>query len=206
MKKRYKPVGYERVPGEKKRDHKKNKETSIWKSLCALLAVTMLLVIFILACVTYACNLRKVYAAGQDIGYMYIEQTENEIVIRYTEEIGEKYGICPELLQAIVFYESSNDPKAKNGGDTGYMQVNKKWHKDRMDKLGVKDLTDGYSNILVGTDYLAELAEEYEDISLVLMKYNGDSKADKLYKQGEMSEYAEKILNLSAELERLHGK
>lgn len=207
MKKSYKPVGYERVPGEKKYDHKKDEETSIWKSLCALLVVTMLLVISILACATYACNLRKVYAAGQDTGYIYIEQTEDEDVIRFTEEIGSRYGICPELLQAMVFYESSNDPKVKSAGrDTGYMQVNPKWHRERMDKLGVTDLTDGYSNILVGTDYLAELAEEYEDISLVLMKYNGDSKADKLYKQGEMSEYAEKILSLSAELERLHGK
>lgn len=154
-----------------------------------------------------AYNLHEVFAAGQEDGYITIEQTEDPEVIRFTEEIGSRYGICPELLQAMVFYESSNNPKAKSaGGDTGYMQVNKKWHKDRMDRLGVEDLTDGYGNILVGTDYLAELAEKYEDIPLVLMKYNGDSKADKLFQEGKMSDYAEKILSLSAKLERAHGK
>jgi len=179
----------------------------VWKSVCAAFVGAMLMMIFILACITYVCNLKKVYAAGQDKGYIYIEETEDANVIRYTEEIGAKYGICPELLQAMVFYESSNNPKVKSpGGDTGYMQINKKWHKDRMKRLGVQDLTDGYGNILVGADYITELAEKYEDMPLVLMKYNGDSRADKLYQQGKMSEYAEKILNLSQELERLHGK
>lgn len=188
-------------------NEKKYKEWCAWKGVCAVFIGTMLLMVFLLACITYGCNLRKVYAAGQDTGYIYIEQTEDETVIRYTEEIGSEYGICPELLQAMVFCESSNNSKVvSDGGDTGYMQVNKKWHKDRMKRLGVTDLTDGYGNILVGTDYLAELAEEYEDIPLVLMKYNGDSRADKLYQEGKMSEYAEKILNLSAELERLHEK
>lgn len=185
----------------------KNEEASVWKSVCAVFIGTLLIMVFILACVTYVCNLQKVYAAGQEKGYIYIEETEDADVIRYTEEIGAKYGICPELLQAMVFYESSNNPKVKSsGGDTGYMQINKKWHKDRMKRLGVQDLTDGYGNILVGADYLAELSEEYEDIPMVLMKYNGDSKADKLYRQGKMSDYAEKILDLSQELERLHGK
>lgn len=182
------------------RKRKLHRCNTVWKVLCIAVGAALLTMLC-----SGAHNLHEVFAAGK--GYINIEQTEDATVIRFTEEIGSRYGICPELLQAITFYESSNDPKVKSlGGDTGYMQVNPRWHKDRMDKLGVTDLTDGYSNILVGTDYLAELAEEYEDISLVLMKYNGDSKADKLYKQGEMSEYAEKILNLSAELERLHGK
>lgn len=175
---------------------------TIWKALCIAVGAALITMLC-----SSAYNLQKVFAAGQDKGYITIEQTEDEDVIRFTEEIGNRYGICPELLQAIVFYESSNNPMVKSaGGDTGYMQVNKKWHKDRMDRLGVTDLTDGYGNILVGTDYLAELAGKYEDISLVLMKYNGDSKAEKLYEQGKMSEYAEKILSLAGELERLHGK
>lgn len=174
----------------------------VWKIICVAIGIALVIML-----TNNISKLRNVFAAGQDKGYIYIEQTEDANVIRYTEEIGAEYGICPELLQAMVFYESSNNPKAKNsGGDTGYMQINKKWHKDRMNRLGVQDLTDGYGNILVGADYLAELAKEYEDIPLVLMKYNGDSKADKLYRQGEMSDYAKKILDLSQELERLHGK
>ena len=187
-------------------NRKDGEKKMIWL-VCAPFVGAMILLLFILMFVMCFYKLREVYAAGQDKGYITIEQTEDEDVIRFTEEIGNRYGVCPELLQAMVFYESSNNPKVKSaGGDTGYMQVNKKWHKDRMDRLGVTDLTDGYGNILVGTDYLAELAGKYEDISLVLMKYNGDSKADKLYEQGKMSDYAEKILSLSGELERLHGK
>ncbi len=56
---------------------------------------------------------------------------------------------------AMIEQESSGDPKVANGaGDTGLLQVNAKWHRDRMEKLGATDLTDAYSNILVATDYL----------------------------------------------------
>lgn len=171
----------------------------IWKVICAGIMVALLVMLF-----GSGWRLNKVLAT--DKGYLYIEQTENEDVIRYTEKIGSKYGICPELLQAIVFYESSNNPLVKNGNCIGYMQINKNYHKDRMDRLGVIDLTDGYNNILAGSDYLIELAEEYEDIPLVLMKYNGDSRADKLHKEGKMSNYAKNILDLSVKLERLHEK
>lgn len=86
------------------------------------------------------------------------------------------------------------------------MQVNPKWHRERMEKLGVIELADGYSNILTGTDYLSELAQEYEDPARVLMEYNGDSQAQELTEAGKMSRYAKKILELSDKLERLHGK
>lgn len=83
----------------------------------------------------------------------------------YCEEIGAKYNICPELLEAIIEQESSGNPNAVGVyGDIGLMQVIPKWHRDRMDRLGVEDLTDEYGNILVATDYLAELFSEYEDI------------------------------------------
>lgn len=174
----------------------------IWKVLCA--AVLLALVTMFISSVW---KLRQVYAAGEDIGYIRIEQTENEEVIRYTEIIGEAYGICPELLQALIFYESGNQKTVvSKGGDIGYMQVNPKWHRDRMDRLGVTDLTDGYENILVGADLLAELAEKYGDIPYVLMKYNGDSRADSYAAAGKMSGYAEKILNLSTRLEKYHEK
>ena len=61
--------------------------------------------------------------------------------------------------------------------------------------------------MLVGVDYLAELVSKYEDISVALMKYNGDSNADGLLAgNGDVSEYADKILCISAELERENGK
>lgn len=123
-----------------------------------------------------------------------------------TIEIGEQYGICPEILQALIERESSGNPNAENSGCKGLCQINEKYHKDRMERLGVTDIYDEYGNILVAADYLMELADEYGEISLVLDIYNGNSKAFSNYESGIVSSYAESILERSAELERQHGK
>ena len=70
-----------------------------------------------------------------------------------------------------------------------------------MERLGVTDLTDPYDNILVGVDYLQELTRRYVDQAMVLMIYNGDSRAWKFWETGEMSKYAAKILERAEELE-----
>ena len=130
----------------------------------------------------------------------------SEVAYNACVEIGEMYGICPELLMAIIETESSGNPRAVNGNCKGLMQISVKWHQDRMDRLGVTDIYNEYGNILVGTDYLMELAGQYGDVSYVLDKYNGNSKADYNYENGILSEYAAKILERSAQLERIHGK
>jgi hypothetical protein len=48
------------------------------------------------------------------------------------EKYGEKYNICPEILEAICWRESRCTANAKNGLCRGIMQVNEKVHKDRM--------------------------------------------------------------------------
>lgn len=140
--------------------------------------------------------------------YECIEQTEDEEVIKLTEEISKTYPVCPEMIQAQVFYESSNRRAVVScWGDIGYMQVNPKWQKDRMEKLGVCDLTDGYSNILVGCDLLYELFQKYGETELVLMAYNeGEEQAVRKYNSGNISSYAKNIMELSEKLERKHGK
>lgn len=76
-----------------------------------------------------------------------------------------------------------------------------------MERLGVTDLYDVHQNMLTGVDYLHELSEEHEDISIVLMTYNGDSKAGGVENgTADISEYADSILMISAELERENGK
>lgn len=130
-----------------------------------------------------------------------------EDVKRFSVELGEQYSICPELIQAICFKESSFNPCAENGECIGIMQVNPSWHQDRMKRLGITDLYDTKENMMVGVDYLSELVEKYEDISIVLMKYNGDSKAgDVMSSIADVSEYAEEVLAISAGLERENGK
>lgn len=129
----------------------------------------------------------------------------NEAVVA-CEKYGEQYGICPELLMAMVETESGGDPKAVNGSCKGLMQVSEKWHQGRMERLGVTNIYDTAGNILVATDYLYELFEKYGDVGLVLDVYNGNSKAMSNAESGIISEYASKVLTRSEKLERIHGK
>lgn len=125
----------------------------------------------------------------------------------YCDEIGAEYNICPELLEAIIEAESSGNPNAVGAdGDIGLMQVVKRWHTDRMKRLGVYDLKDPYGNILVATDYLAELFEKYEDVGTVLMEYNGTPNSQSKGMAGDYTEYALSVMERSYDLERAHGK
>lgn len=120
----------------------------------------------------------------------------------YIEILCEERSMCPELVQAIIETESSWNPEARNGDCIGLMQISERWHQDRMERLGIEELMDPYDNILVGIDYLDELIHRYGDQAMVLMVYNGDSRAWKFWGTGEISEYARKILERAEELER----
>lgn len=127
-------------------------------------------------------------------------------VIAISEELGQQYNICPELIEAITWVESRCKPEVVGGTCVGAMQINERWHRDRMKKLGVTNLYDLRQNMSVGVNLLAELFEKYEDAGLVLMAYNGTPNIAEMAEIGELTEYAEKILEVSAELEKLHGK
>ena len=71
-------------------------------------------------------------------------------------------GIDMTLALAVIQRETNfRNIIGDNGDSFGYMQVQPKWHKDRMDKLGVTDLMDPAGNFRVGCDYLAELLTKY---------------------------------------------
>lgn len=123
-----------------------------------------------------------------------------EEVLAISEELGQKYNICPELIQAITWRESRFQADADGGSCVGIMQINKRWHLKRMDRLGVTDLWDMRQNMLVGVDLLAELFERHGEASVVLAAYHGEADVYKV------SKYTEGILAMSAELEREHGK
>ena len=127
-------------------------------------------------------------------------------VVEYCTKAGEVYDICPEFLEAICWVESRCTADAVNGSCKGIMQVSEKWHKDRMERLNVSSIYDEEGNIMVATDYLAELFIEYEDCTLVLDYYNGNSHADDNAENGIISEYADKVLTLSKLLEDANGK
>lgn len=128
-----------------------------------------------------------------------------EEIRKAAEKIGAMYNIQPEFIIAVCYVESQYNRNAVNNAGTchGLMQVYTEFHLDRMARLGVTDIYSVYGNILVATDYLAELFDKYEDPATVLMVYNGDSKAtDWDYFSG----YAEDVLTLAANLERAAGK
>lgn len=132
--------------------------------------------------------------------------SEGEMCV-LTEKVGAEYNICPELLQAIAWKESRYDPVAMNGDCMGLMQVDCRWHGERMERLGVTNLCDPEGNMLVAADYLAELFAEYDEADVVLMFYSGSSRAAE-YSRGteKMSDYVWEVLEESMALEREHGK
>lgn len=111
-------------------------------------------------------------------------------------EIGEIYGICPEVLMAIIEVESSGNIDAKNGNCYGLTQIN--------GEVWGYEYTTAYEQIEKCAEILLSYSEDCEEISHALSRYNGVKNASELCEQGKMSKYAKKVLERSAVLERLH--
>lgn len=119
-------------------------------------------------------------------------------------ETCDEYEINPAMVIAIIEKESKCNPDAigDSGRSKGLMQIQERWHKERMDKLGCTDLLNPEENILIGVDYLAELQASGKSVEWVLMAYNGgNSYANKKAGAGIVSEYAADILKRMNELE-----
>lgn len=117
----------------------------------------------------------------------------------------EEYHIQPELVLAMIEKESSWNAGCigDNGNSFGLMQVQERWHKSRMDKLGCDDLLDPYQNVTVGIDILAEKLDKYDTTGEALTAYNaGDAGAYKLYfSQGICANsYAAEVMARAEEL------
>lgn len=117
----------------------------------------------------------------------------------------EEYEIEPELIISMIYRESTYNIEAigDSGRSLGLMQIQPRWHKDRMNKLGCDDLLDPYQNVMVGTDLMSELLNQRGSVEWALMAYNGGpSYANKMVKAGKVSEYAREIIAMSDELSR----
>lgn len=127
----------------------------------------------------------------------------------YVEQICSAYDIMPELVVAIMETESGGVRTAYNGsyGCVGLMQINESVHQGRMKKLGVTDLYDPYSNILVGVDLLSELLEnDDQNVYLALAHYHGERDANYRTNAGNYSSYVKKIIARTQELLSEQGK
>jgi len=159
----------------------------------------------IVICIYVSCLFRTVSMADE-LHIVHKDFLDPDIPVEVqqsAEVIGSMYNICPELLESIAWHESKYKAKVKSedGSCWGIMQVSPRWHKARMQRLGVSknEMLECYPNMLVAADYLHELFEQYEDIQVVLKKYNGDTSKGS-------SKYIDDVLKMSAELEEKHGK
>ena len=115
----------------------------------------------------------------------------------YIIETAKEYGIDPAIIFAIAYRESSYNPDCMgDGGDSyGLMQVQPKWHSERMERLDCLDLLDPYQNVTVAIDYLAEMLSWYDgDIEKALVAYNQG------FYKGTITRYAEAVLEIAEEL------
>lgn len=104
----------------------------------------------------------------------------------------EESGVSFELALSVIWKETNYRNLTGDGGKSyGYMQVQPRWHSDRMEKLGVTDLMDPESNFRVGCDFLSELLSKYP-MANALAYYNSGST--------RVNSYAEKVMNYMEEL------
>ena len=152
----------------------------------------------------------SVTAQANSLSYIPTEE-QSEVpqdIYEYAEVIGAEFNICPELLMALAERESCFQVDVENGPCKGLMQVNATTHKQRFVEAGWKssEWSDPYKNMHVAASYLHDLFEQYEDVGIVLGVYHGERNAVQKGMSGNLSAYTTKILERSAELERIHGK
>ena len=109
------------------------------------------------------------------------------------------YGISTNVVMGVIETESNFTIKAMgdNGEAYGLMQVQKKWHKKRMQKVNAVNLLNCYDNVHVGIDYLAELYKaNNKNWHKALMAYNGgQAYANRRVKNGiYSSEYSRNVM------------
>lgn len=121
----------------------------------------------------------------------------------YIIQTCEELNIDAGVVMAMIFFESSYDASAigDGGNSVGLMQIQERWHKERMERLDVTNLLHPYQNVTVGIDYLAELMDKHNgNTEMALIEYNaGQPNAYKYwFSQGEHSnEYSQKVTDLA---------
>lgn len=122
----------------------------------------------------------------------------------YISRLCDQYGVDMSLVLAIIGQESNYNAGAlgDGGNSIGLMQIQPQHHQQRMDRLGVTDLTEPYQNVTVGIDLLAELMSENKGTEWVVTAYNAGAEiADYNKAIGIRSEYAESVMMLREMIE-----
>lgn len=98
-----------------------------------------------------------------------------ELYISYIAQIVNEYypDVDPYIVQAIMETESRYVPTAySSAGAIGLMQIMPQYHTWRIEKYGLSDLWDPYTNIICGIDLLNDWYQKYGDWSTTLYGYS----------------------------------
>lgn len=98
----------------------------------------------------------------------------SEDIISHVVSLCDDYDIDPDIIFAMIWRESRYVPDniGDNGRSFGLMQIQKRFHSDRMKILGCNDLLDPYQNVEVGINYLAEMIGWGNGLEWALTAYN----------------------------------
>ena len=136
---------------------------------------------------------------------LYYDVPLNDDLQDYIFEVCEDYGVNHLVVLAMIKKESAFNSASvgDNGNSFGLMQIQPRWHQQRMNELGVTDLLDPYQNILVGVDYLADMMAYEKGLEWALMAYNGGpTYANQKLASGEVNKYAKSVLEYAMSFER----
>jgi soluble lytic murein transglycosylase-like protein len=116
--------------------------------------------------------------------------------------VAERYGLEPNLVAAVVWVESSGDPKAvSRKGASGLMQL----MPDTAEALGVGDVFDPAQNLEGGVRYFKKLLDQHQqDLSLALAAYNAGPQA--VARHGGIPPYSETEHYVKRVLELYRGE
>ena len=106
--------------------------------------------------------------------YTYYDVPLTHDVQRVIFDECDKHGIDPAVIIGMCWRESCFRANAigDNGYSFGLMQIQERYHTDRMARLGVRDLQDPAQNVTVGIDFMAYLIDKYGDVEKALICYN----------------------------------
>lgn len=101
-------------------------------------------------------------------------------IVSQADIAAKQEGLPVALVLAVIARESSFDPSAVNNQDVGLMQVNTRWHADKIEKAGgIKALFNPGTNIRLGTRILAQYINAAGgSLAGGLRRYNGLDKTN----------------------------
>ena len=119
---------------------------------------------------------------------LYIDERS---LLSICDHVGPMYDIDPFILHSIAWVETGYRMDVNRNG---LCQIVPSANTDRLERLGVTDLTDPYQNILCCADLMRELLDKTnDDMIFALMSYNMGYYKAKTYYPNYISSYPKKI-------------